>query len=261
MMDVFKIGLSVREGSLVRRREFYEIDAFRRRAGKNLAQTHKISLSMMDINCNDVVLEVGCGGGALSSEINKEAGLTVGLDLSHTQIRHARSYFGKSIHFIIGDAEKLPFRDHAFTKCFAIEILEHVQNPSQMVKEIHCVLKDCGELLIVVPNDRNWLLYRFFGGYFHEALYDYGHLHDFSSLDRLCPLIKGFKICAFKEYKAPTIPMMYQINLLIQSSRKIFKASQKKPQSQYKSEGIFQKRFFSIMPKLTLHLVIKLKKQ
>lgn len=245
-------------------KEFYDLDSRRRCAGSEIAQTHKLSLGIMGIDREDVVLEVGCGGGALLSKINMT--VAVGLDISETQIKYAKTHL-QDAFLIVGDAERLALKDNVFTKCFAVEILEHVQNPGQMMKEIRRVLKDNGELIIVVPNDKNWFIHRILQGYFREAFYDYGHLHDFSSLEKLKPLLKGFKILMARENSAPTIPMRGIIDQLLRGFSKISKRQEanviptkKDHENTYTHLLFSKKRFLSIAPKLTLHFIIKLKK-
>lgn len=247
-------------------KKFYELDASKRCAGGRLAQTHKLSLSMMSLAHKDVVLEVGCGGGALLSKINMTESIAVGLDISEMQIKYAKTHL-QGVFLLVGDAEQLPLKDNTITKCFAIEILEHVRKPDETMKEIRRVMKDDGELIIVVPNDRNWFIHRILQGYFREAFYDYGHLHNFSSIEKLESLFKGFKILMVRENNEPTMPMRGIISRFFQGfqmtpTRKKVNASpiKKDRESTYPRLLTYEKRFLSIAPKLTLHLIIKLKK-
>lgn len=247
-------------------REFYEKDADKRHAGRNLAQPQAISMSMVNVSCDDLILELGCGAGALLQEIDRRGAIAIGVDLSIGQIKCAKGR-SRSGHAIVSDAAYLPFRDGQFTKCFAVEILEHVQNPGQMVSEISRVLKSDGELIIVVPNDKNWFIHRILQGYFREAFYDYGHLHDLSSLEKLEPLFEDFKILMVRENNVPTMPMQGLIGQLLRSFNKISKhrkdnviSTKDDQEDKYTRLLTYEKHFFSIVPKLTLHLIIKLKK-
>lgn len=247
-------------------REFYEKDAVKRHAGINLAQPQAISLSMVNVSCEDIILELGCGGGGLLQEIDRRGAIAIGVDLSIGQIRYAKGR-SKSGHAIVSDATYLPFRAGQFTKCFAVEILEHVQNPGQTVNEISRVLKNDGELIIVVPNDKNWFIHRILQGYFREAFYNYGHLHDLSSLEKLEHLFEGFKILTVKENNVPTMPMQGLIGQLLRSFDKISKhrkdnaiSTKNDREDKYTRLLTYEKHLFSIVPKLTLHLIIKLRK-
>lgn len=247
-------------------KEFYDLDSRRRCAGSEIAQTHTLSLEIMGIDREDVVLEVGCGGGALLSMINVTGAVAVGLDISEIQIKYTKTHLQNAL-LIVGDSERLPLKDNVFTKCFAVEVLEHVQNPGQIMKEIRRVLIDNGELIIVVPNDKNWFIHRILLGYFRAAFYDYGHLHDFSSIGKLEPFLKGFKVLMVRETNVPTIPISGIIGQLLRVFNKISKSQEanviptrKNHENAYTHLLTYYNRFLSIVPKLTLHLIIKLKK-
>jgi len=90
------------------------------------------------------VLDVGCGNGALLENINSQ--IRVGLDIFH--YKHPRSF-----HFVLGDAQHLPFRDCSFTLVSACEVLEHTENMERTLSEIKRVTKNDGQEIITVPND------------------------------------------------------------------------------------------------------------
>lgn len=63
---------------------------------------------------------------------------------------------------IVADIHKMPFRDNEFALILCTEVLEHLKNPMQAIKEIQRVLKSGGKLILttrfifplhVVPND------------------------------------------------------------------------------------------------------------
>ncbi len=51
-----------------------------------------------------------------------------------------------------GNAMTLPFGDKVFDKIVCSEVLEHVLDDEQAVRELHRVLKDDGELAVSVPS-------------------------------------------------------------------------------------------------------------
>jgi SAM-dependent methyltransferase len=52
---------------------------------------------------------------------------------------------------VLGDNERLPFKDASFDGVLSLAVLEHVRNPIACAKEICRVLKPGGKLLAVVP--------------------------------------------------------------------------------------------------------------
>ncbi len=243
-------------------KEFYEKDACTRHAGSELTMVHEVSLNMADIHFHDIVFEVGCGGGALLSEISKKCSLTVGFDVSETQIKYAKRRCGNAL-LVVGDAGRLPFRDNVFTKGFAIEVLEHLPNPSNVVADTHRVLRQGGELIIVLPNDRNWFVHRVLQGEIHAAIYDYGHLHDFSSVEKLQPILKGFKVSASEENKVSVFPLFQIARMIVRTldSTGVTPSSTENPTTSHTRLYAYLKSILRrLAPKLTLHLVIKVKK-
>ena len=75
---------------------------------------HKFFIDNIDEN--DVVLDIGCGNGALSYDIAKKAKKVVGIDLNEKNISFAKERYSKeNIEYIWGDALKdLP--DEKFEK-------------------------------------------------------------------------------------------------------------------------------------------------
>jgi ubiquinone/menaquinone biosynthesis C-methylase UbiE len=248
-------------------RDFYEKDASKRGAGRSMEKTQVISLSMLNISCSDIVLEIGCGGGALLSEIKRRGATAIGVDISINQVKYANKQL-RNVDVIVCDAAYLPFRNNHFTQCFAIEVLEHVQNPSAVMNEIHRVLENNSELIIVVPNDRNWFIHRILEGHFSAAFYDYGHLHDFSSIKKITPFLKGFEFLTARENIVATIPLN---SILSQLFRIFYRVLNQKnnltPTKKYPRDDVtnrlpsIRQHFLFISPKLALHLIIKLKKR
>jgi ubiquinone/menaquinone biosynthesis C-methylase UbiE len=67
---------------------------------------------------------------------------------------------------IIGDTSFLPFRDNCFNNLVAQALLEHLENPTQGLREFMRVLKPNGTVMMIVPkpwltNNSRFLLIRF----------------------------------------------------------------------------------------------------
>jgi 2-polyprenyl-6-hydroxyphenyl methylase/3-demethylubiquinone-9 3-methyltransferase len=91
------------------------------------------------------LLDVGCGAGFLT-HFMAQAGLQVtGLDASESSLKVARSSDStQSIDYILGDARKLPFETGSFDYVCAMDFLEHVEDPQNVIAEIARVLKPGG---------------------------------------------------------------------------------------------------------------------
>ncbi len=102
------------------------------------------------------ILEVGCGGGLVSEELARAGYHVTGLDLSlpslHVAHLHALKVAtdlkGKTINYVCGRAESLPFPDGAFEVVVSSDFLEHVgPELDKVLAEMARVLKPNGLLL------------------------------------------------------------------------------------------------------------------
>lgn len=59
-------------------------------------------------------------------------------------------------NFVLADAHYLPFVDSLFERVYFYDVIEHVENPSQCLREIHRVLKSGGKVEISTPNPLHW---------------------------------------------------------------------------------------------------------
>ena len=109
-----------------------------------------------NINPEDNVLDIGCGNGYNTYKIAEKARSIVGIDINDNNIKLARSDFQRdNIKYIIGDATRYSF-DGKFDVVILSNVLEHIENRIQLLKEIKSL---GGKILIRVPVlDRSWIV-------------------------------------------------------------------------------------------------------
>ena len=101
------------------------------------------------------VLDIGCGGGFLSEEFARLGSSVIGIDLSTTSLRCAyeHSHLEKlKIDYLAGAGEILPFSSSSFDIAICCDVLEHVDNLNEAVKEASRVLKPGGLFLFDTIN-------------------------------------------------------------------------------------------------------------
>jgi len=104
------------------------------------------------------VLDVGCGGGYTCEFLAQRGAKVWGIDQSAACIEAAqahamREFLGISYHHGVG--ERLPFGDRTFDLVLCVDVLEHVDSPSQTLVEISRVLKP-GGLFCFDTINRTW---------------------------------------------------------------------------------------------------------
>jgi ubiquinone/menaquinone biosynthesis C-methylase UbiE len=105
----------------------------------------------VDFSRQSQIIEVGCGNGAQTEILLRRfPHLHVqGLDSSEAQISVAKKHHAKAIEegrakFQLGNATELPFSGNSFDGAFLCWVLEHVENPVGVLKEVLRVLKANG---------------------------------------------------------------------------------------------------------------------
>lgn len=108
---------------------------------------------------SDPVLDIGCGDGAISKVFFSRR-LDAGLDISPRAIRAARA-LGQYKRLDCGDARMMPYEKESFQSVWSNCVLEHIPGISQVLAEVHRVLRPGGYLLMTVPSEK-WHEYLYF---------------------------------------------------------------------------------------------------
>jgi SAM-dependent methyltransferase len=75
-----------------------------------------------------------------------------------------------------GSVFELGIRSSSLDACLFLEVIEHLDDPGAALRELARVLKVGGRLLVLFPNDLVFALARVATGKWREALYDPGHV-------------------------------------------------------------------------------------
>lgn len=120
------------------------------------------------------ILDIGCGEGiGLEKLVRRFPGKTViGVDLEPENIEICARHGLTAVYSSVYD---LALPSGRFDVGIMIDVLEHLKRPEEGVRELYRVLAPGGRLIVVIPNDRNFLLSRLALGMMKEAFYDAGH--------------------------------------------------------------------------------------
>jgi SAM-dependent methyltransferase len=138
------------------------------------------------------VLVDGCGLGMYVRALAPLAREVFGLDIEVERVREgARAGIGG---LMAGQAEALPFASNVFDLVLSHEVLEHVANDRQAVREILRVLRPGGRLVLFVPN-RGYPFETH--GVYWRGRYHFGNIPLLNYLprawrDRLAPHVRAY---------------------------------------------------------------------
>ncbi len=127
---------------------------------ENRVRTPWVAKTIEDtLGASKHVLDVGCGAGLLSNFLSLLGHQVTGIDLSYTSLRYAKERdVSKSVRYLQANANSMPFEDDSFDAVCAMDLLEHVETPWQVVREAARVLKPGGVFFFHTFN-RNLLSY------------------------------------------------------------------------------------------------------
>jgi SAM-dependent methyltransferase len=125
----------------------------------NLERTHwwfsgrrrllKFLLSYLNIQKDSTVIDVGCGVGS-NLPLLKSMGLKViGIDSESYSLSFAKNLSGTLL--INGDVLRLPVKSNSIGLVIATDLLEHLDDDSMGIKEIHRTLRREGKVILTVP--------------------------------------------------------------------------------------------------------------
>ena len=91
------------------------------------------------------VLDMGCGAGFLAHDLAKLGHEVVGIDLSEQSLAIAKKIdTTKKIQYLQADVTKTPFETASFDAIFAMDLLEHLEDPAALIREASRLLKPGG---------------------------------------------------------------------------------------------------------------------
>jgi len=160
---------------------------------------------------NSLVLEVGCGEGYGSHLLSRHVKKVVGLDINAKTINHASNkYCSQNCIFKTYDGVNIPYKNNIFDAVISFQVIEHIQDDTNYVSEIHRVLKQKSIFILTTPNRT----YRLNPGQrpwnrFHVREYSANSLKDL--LGNMFSDVKIWGICGNDEIQKIEIERVKQI--------------------------------------------------
>ncbi len=122
-------------------------------------------LSLLSVQDQWTMLDIGCGGGATLKRLLKRSrnAVVYGIDISAESIAKAQSVnehlIGKQVFLTVGSAAQLPYEDSMFDLVTAVETVYFWPDLPHCLKEVWRVLKPGSQFAImieVIDSDSRW---------------------------------------------------------------------------------------------------------
>lgn len=97
------------------------------------------------------ILDAGCGIGFFSGLCNRKNASVYSLDWARALLEHCNHNYNPG-QVIQGDIKEIPFPNGAFDWVLALDVIEHLYDPSKFLTEIARVLRKEGRLLLETDN-------------------------------------------------------------------------------------------------------------
>jgi SAM-dependent methyltransferase len=135
------------------------------------------------------ILDIGCGDGEFLNVFSSLGYESIGVDVSPVESRH-------EIHRVNLETEGLPFEDDSINFAFSKSVIEHMDNPLNLMNEVHRVLILGGKAVIMTPSWEH--------NYWGPFYIDHTHITPFTRYS----LEEALRISGFEEVR---VEYFYQL--------------------------------------------------
>jgi ubiquinone/menaquinone biosynthesis C-methylase UbiE len=144
------------------KKDAIEFDYFEENRGATAHDERRVHEYVISKVPKDIckILDVGCGKGWVAKHYLPKGVKVHSLDVSTSNPAKVKELYPSDDHKgIAADSFLLPFYDNSFDIVVASEIIEHVIDPAEFVKELFRVVKKGGKLLVTTPYKEKLIYY------------------------------------------------------------------------------------------------------
>jgi SAM-dependent methyltransferase len=157
---------------------------------RRLSDLLRASIEEFPLEQDAAILDLGCGNKPYQPFFIKKSSLYVGIDTKH----------GEFVD-VLCSGEKLSFKSNSFLAIVCAQVLEHVEEPRELIDEASRVLKPGG--LLFLSTHGNWPV--------HGSPHDYWRWTEYG----LRRMLTNFKIHAIYECGGPASSILQLMGLFV----------------------------------------------
>lgn len=170
-----------------------------------VAEYGKGLLEFVPKNKNQTILDLGCGTGTLTTQLENLAETVIGVDSSRSMIKKAQAQYA-DIKFMVCDALALPF-EAQFDVVFSNAVFHWITDHNALLNNVHKVLKPNGLLICEFGAKGNIaIIENAFMKVCKDSGYKYNPKFNFPTSEQFADLLKknGFIVDKIYDYDRPT---------------------------------------------------------
>jgi 2-polyprenyl-3-methyl-5-hydroxy-6-metoxy-1,4-benzoquinol methylase len=114
------------------------------------AEAKRLKLMDLGESPKGYLLDIGCGGGRFLARMKKRNWSVEGLDIDPEVVKKVSKKYGILVH--AGDVLNHKFPDNTYDVITMNQTIEHLYNPSLVLKECFRILKPGGHIVMTTPN-------------------------------------------------------------------------------------------------------------
>ena len=106
-------------------------------------------------------IDMGCGAGDGTHHLAGIARTVVGVDLSEDAVAYASTHHrAPNLRYDAGNVTDLPYEDESFEAAVSFKVLEHLEDPEELVLQAKRLLKSDGVFVVSTPNKQTYSIDR-----------------------------------------------------------------------------------------------------
>lgn len=168
----------------------------------NFIQNKNRKIILNSIGYKENILDIGCGNGEFTNELNKIA-KTTAIDISEEMIKIAKKNF-PNIDFIASSIYKLPFQEKTFSTVVCLNTIHHIKDIEAAIRELCRITKK--QILIEIKNKNSVNYLR------RRLIKNQEYLWKASTVKEMKNLFNNYNFKLYKKYNI--IPLLNPVYIL-----------------------------------------------